>query len=114
MTIRRTTVFILCVVFSLATTVVDAADRPASSLKDLLSSLMQPTLAANTTSVDHYLMRFGNTVFTLTGDVEGVLGAGETVGFAFKGEGQGAITKKDYRPFFERYIYGTEVPAISD
>ncbi len=58
MTIRRTTVFILCVVFSLATTMVDAADQPASSLKGLLSSLMKPTLAANTTSVDHYLMRF--------------------------------------------------------
>ncbi len=85
MTIRRTTVYIFCVVFSLATTMVDAADQPASSLKDLLSSLMQPTLAANTASVDNYLMRVGNTVF----------GTGETVGFAFKGQGSGTTSLVD-------------------
>jgi hypothetical protein len=73
-------------------TVAAAAEPADNELKTVLSSLMQPTLAANARQVDRYTMKFGNTVFTLAGEVEGVLGAGRTVGFAFRGEGRGAVS----------------------
>jgi hypothetical protein len=70
-----------------------APTEPADDeLQKVLLALMQPTLATDARRVDHYPMKFGNTVFTLTGDVEGVLGAGRVIGFAFRGEGRGAVS----------------------
>ncbi len=89
------TAFAVLLVFCLAGAAAVEAVESTRSLQGTLSSLMQPTLAANTTEVENYTLRFGNTVFSLTGHVESVLGAGETVGFAFKGDGRGAITLVD-------------------
>ncbi len=63
-----------------------------ADLQSTLGSLAQPTMAGNAERVDGFEFRYGNTVFTLTGEVEGVLGAEKTVGFAFKGHGKAAIT----------------------
>ncbi len=89
------TAFAVLLVFCLAGAAAVEAVESTRSLQGTLSSLMQPTLAANTTEVENYTLRFGNTVFSLTGHVESVLGAGETVGFAFKGDGRGATTLVD-------------------
>ncbi len=72
---------------------------PAAAAENLLApaleSLARPTMAGNAQSVDAVDFRFGNTVFTIQGEVEGVLGADETVGFAFKGKGKLAIAIPD-------------------
>jgi hypothetical protein len=66
-----------------------ASSGAAGTLGSTLDSLAQPTMAGNAEQVDAFEFRYG---FTLSGEVEGVLGAGETIGFAFKGRGKAAIT----------------------
>ncbi len=63
-----------------------------ATLGPALESLGQPTMAGNAETVKDFEFRFGNTVFTIAGKVEGVLGAERTVGFAFKGRGKAGIT----------------------
>jgi len=69
-----------------------ATSGAAETLGPTLDSLAQPTMAGNAEQVDAFEFRYGTTGFTLSGEVEGVLGAGETIGFAFKGRGKAAIT----------------------
>ncbi len=64
----------------------------AESLGPALESLAQPTMAANAENVEGARFDFGNAAFTIDGVVEGVLGAEELVGFAFKGRCTVAIT----------------------
>ena len=64
----------------------------AGTLAPALESLAKPTMAGNAERVESFDFRFGNAVFTINGEVEGVLGAESTVGFAFKGQGKVAIT----------------------
>ena len=63
-----------------------------ATLGRALQSLGQPTMAGNAETVKDFQFRFGNTVFTITGEVEGVLGAESTVGFAFTGKGTAGVT----------------------
>jgi len=77
----------------LSLVLVPAADAAAEKrLAPALVSLAAPTMAGNAQTVDAFDYRVGNTVFSLKGEVEGVLGAEKTVGFAFKGTGKIAIT----------------------
>jgi len=69
-----------------------ATNGVAATLGPALESLANPTMAGNAETVEDYQFRFGNTVFTINGEVEGVLGAERSVGFAFKGQGKAAIT----------------------
>ncbi|MEE4272384.1 MAG: M1 family aminopeptidase [Thermoanaerobaculales bacterium] len=71
---------------------VAAGPAAAAELAPALASLAAPTMAGNAETVDGVQVRYGNTVFTLDGEVEGVLGAEHTVGFAFKGRGTADIT----------------------
>ena len=61
-------------------------------LQPALDSLAGPTMAGNAENVQGFEFRYGNTVFTIDGEVEGVLGAEAVVGFAFKGAGTMATT----------------------
>ena len=61
-------------------------------LQPALDSLAEPTMAGNAENVQGIEFRDGNTVFTIDGEVEGVLGAEAVVGFAFKGAGTMATT----------------------
>ena len=63
----------------------------AATLTETLALLAKPTMAGNAESVDGFTLTVGHTTFTLTGEVEGVLGAEQEVGFAFKGTGKIAI-----------------------
>ena len=69
-----------------------ATNGIADSLSPALASLSRPTMAANAEPVEDFEFSFGNTVFTINGEVEGVLGAESSVGFAFQGQGKAAIT----------------------
>ncbi len=64
----------------------------SDTLESTLQSLAKPTMAGNAETVENFQFRFGNTVFTIDGEVEGVLGAESTVGFAFNGQGKAGIT----------------------
>ena len=78
--------FILVLLLAAATTGFGGTLAPA------LESLENPTMAGNAEKVENFEFRFGNTVFTIDGEAEGVLGAESSVGFAFKGQGKAAIS----------------------
>ncbi len=76
-------------------TVAMAAEDTDTSFRDTLASLAAPTLAADGVRVDDFRVRFGNTEFTLNGEVEGVIAAGRAAGFAFRGAGTGEVNLVD-------------------
>ncbi len=78
--------FILVMLLAAATTGFGGTLAPA------LASLEHPTMAGNAQKVENFEFRFGNTAFSIVGEVEGVLGAESSVGFAFKGQGKAAIS----------------------
>ena len=85
--------------FCIASIILTLSFLPAAAADNVLApaleSLAQPTMAGNAQSVESVEFGFGNTIFTLEGEVEGVLGAEKTVGFAFKGKGKAAIAIPD-------------------
>lgn len=64
-----------------------AAPAHAGDFGEALASLRAPTLAADARSVETAQWSWGNASFSFTGEVEGVLGAGEAVGFVLSGSG---------------------------
>ncbi len=69
-----------------------ASVATGGTLGPTLDSLAKPTMAGNAETVEGFEFRYGNAVFTIDGEVEGVLGAETVVGFAFKGAGTMAVT----------------------
>jgi hypothetical protein len=63
-----------------------------STLESTLASLANPTMAGNAENVESFEFEVGNAVFSIDGEVEGVLGAESVVGFAFKGSGSMSIS----------------------
>jgi hypothetical protein len=63
-----------------------ASQGVCATLESTLTALAEPTMAANAEMVDGLEFRYGNAVFTVDGEVEGVLGAETTVGFAVRGQ----------------------------
>jgi len=68
-----------------------ASVATGGTLSPALESLAKPTMAGNAETVEAFEFRYGNAVFTIDGEVEGVLGAETVVGFAFKGRATMAI-----------------------
>ena len=64
----------------------------ADDLADVIAALSAPTMAGNAHDVEAFEFGYGNARFTISGEVEGVLGAGHTVGFAFRGDASVEIT----------------------
>jgi len=94
-------------------------------LDDTLSALAHPTLGADAVDLEDVSLCWGHATVKLTGDFEAsVVAAGGAVGFAFEGGGRievttenlilfaSAVAKRDLRPWFERYVYGTDVPKV--
>jgi hypothetical protein len=77
-----------------------AGNATAATLGPVLEGLAKPTMAGNAESVQGFEFRFGNTIFAIDGEVEGVIGGEGTVGFAFKGRGNAAFTLEP-GPFFQ-------------
>ena len=67
----------------------------AGTLSTALGSLSNPTMAGNAETVEGFSFDYGNATFTIDGEVEGVLGAERSIGFAFKGSGTMKITLAD-------------------
>jgi hypothetical protein len=69
-----------------------ATTASGGDLDTVLTGLAAPTMAGNADTVEGFSVRWGNAVLTIDGEVEGVIAAERSVGFAFKGKAELAIT----------------------
>lgn len=87
----------------LATCLLAAPVAAGEVLAPALASLSAPTMGGSSASVEDFEFRYGNAVFSLTGEVESVIAAERRVGFAFQGRCVARFTLEP-GPFFQANV----------